>query len=85
MERLLAVARPARLVPFTIDDLHPVTHAVVWSRPVTRACTLRIRPLAEQLGHPVIIRTTFADGTVDEAAPYDWPPADVLNFSGTTT
>lgn len=58
--------------PITIAALHPVTRAVVWSETIEKPeglALLYIPPLKKQLGHPVLIRTTYGDGSVDEVAP----------------
>jgi hypothetical protein len=66
----LAIADlPREKYPFVLECLHWQTHVVVWSvtveaPPVGERVILRIPPLAKQLGHPVTVRITFADGSV---------------------
>lgn len=56
---------PREAFPITIEALHPDTKQVVWSTVVEMpedAQPICIPPLKRQLGHPVEIRVTFADG-----------------------
>jgi hypothetical protein len=61
---------PRHLVPFTIEALHPTTRAAVWSRTVQcaegRVEELHVPAIAKQVGHPVVMRITYADVTVVE-------------------
>jgi len=62
---------PRSKYPLTIDFLHPVTRAIVHSIRVEAPAdgTLEpvyIPPVALQVGHPVRVRVTFADGTVED-------------------
>jgi len=60
---------PPELFPITVEALHPDTRAVVWTATLHRAGALEIPPLKMQLGHPVAIRMTFGDGSVNELDP----------------
>jgi hypothetical protein len=58
---------PRALYPFTLEALHPDTGAVVWSTTVHAprgVAAIYIPPLKDQLGHEVMMRATFGDGTV---------------------
>lgn len=57
--------------PIRFEALHPKTRAVVWSQVLERPddlAMLAIPPLKKQLGHSVIIRVRFADGTMEESS-----------------
>lgn len=55
--------------PIIIEAFHPVTRFVVWSATIDEPedCVLfHIPPLKIMLGHSVMIRIRFGDGTVEE-------------------
>lgn len=57
--------------PIRFEALHPKTRAVVWSQVLERPddlAMLAIPPLKKQLGHSVVIRVLFGDGTVEESS-----------------
>lgn len=68
------VMLPATAYPFRLQALHPETGEVIWQSMVERPpggvlkC-LSIPPLANQLGHPVVMRILWADGTISVSAP----------------
>jgi hypothetical protein len=69
--RLLTTREAARVFPVRFEALHPETREVVWSGVMQRSVPpnferLHIPPLRKLLGHPVLIRATFADGSVIE-------------------
>ena len=60
------------MYPLTIEALHHKTGIVVWSQSVEAkppaSQRIHVPALRKQLGHPVRIRVTFADGSVRECA-----------------
>jgi len=72
MSDALRVDFPAHLFPITVEAFHPLTRCVVWSLIVEKpddAVKIYIPPLRKQLGHPVAMRWTFADGSTRESEP----------------
>jgi len=55
---------PIRLEAFDLD-----TKNVVWSARVEQPGAVEMPPLARQLGHPISIRASFADGDTVEVPP----------------
>lgn len=67
--------------PITIEALHPETRVVVWAKTIEKPADLAmivVPPLRKQLGHPVVIRVRYGDGTVSENALPPPPPSDVF-------
>ena len=60
--------------PITLEALHPVTRAVVWTTTIEkpqpgRRELVAIPALSERFGHPVTMRVRWPDGSIQEQEP----------------
>lgn len=66
---------PREKFPFVIEAYHPTTKAIVWTAtvqaPTDKTTSIYIPPLKERFGHPVGIRISFADGTIEDRPNYE--------------
>lgn len=60
---------PASSYPFTVEFFKVSDRTVVHSFIVAGPGAFRVPALAKEIGEPVGVRTTYADGTVQETVP----------------
>lgn len=55
--------------PIVLEAIHPETRHVVWSKTIEKPddiTAIYIPPLRRQLGHPVVMRARYGNGSMTE-------------------